>query len=89
MQSDRQSATADEATWLRGVVRWLAAAMAEAEERNALKDELFGPAEEPAMVHLTLVVSQNRARAVRDGLAKLAVKPRRRTLPVDLQATRQ
>ena len=78
MKSNPLSATADEATWLRGVVRWLAAAIAEAEDRNALKDELFGPAEEPAAVPLTLFVSENRARAVRDGLAKLAVKLRRR-----------
>lgn len=51
--------------------------MAEAEDRNPLKDELFGPAEEPAAVHLTLVVNENHAWAVRDGLAKLAVKLRR------------
>ena len=79
MQFDQPRATADEAAWLRDVARWLGAAIAQAEERNTFKDELFGPTEdEQAVIRLTLVVSANRAWAVRDGLSVLAAKLRRR-----------
>ena len=78
MQFKQPCITADEAAWLRDAARWLGAAIAQAEERNAFKDELFGPTDEQAVIRLTLVVSANRAWAVQDGLADLAIKLRRR-----------
>ena len=79
MAFDQPTVAMDEAAWLRDAARWLGAAIAQAEERNTFKDELFGLTEdEQAVVRLTLVVSANRAWAIRDGLAGLAIKLRRR-----------
>ena len=79
MPFDQPTVEVDEAVWLRDAARWLGAAIAQAEERNTFKDELFGPTEdEQAVIRLTLVVSANRAWAVRDGLVDLAIKLRRR-----------